>query len=500
MALNLNPVHGPVPKSRIFAVLAMIILLSEIASFEFMLVIPDLPHLAQHFRTLNIAWAFTIVLLVGATIQPLVGKASDKWGKKNTIVALSVVFVAGSVLCALATDFSMLLVGRALQGSLIGAVGVSYGLVRDIIPRETVPVALGAVVTGIGMSAVAGPFIAGWLIDGFGPQSVFWFMAIYVVVLLPIYIAIVPESDVRVDKPVDYLGIALLGPGIGVLLLALTEGADWGWSAAGTLGLFLLGAVMLIAFVIWERRTPNPVLDLKILFGRKFGPTVLAVACISYMMNADSMIRPTMLEMPHMPGISYGAGLSVLDFAIWTVPMGVVGMFAGPLGGYLSKKIGAKYVLIASAVLFLIVMLTMSALPVTQWQISAISFLAGFAIGFLHSSNGNLTQDALPKEQGGIGNTIAGMSGLLAGSIATAVTGVVMAQHVLMVVPTTHTVIYKDEALTQGYYVAVAIGVVGLVIALVMRHGSKPARGGLVEGEGEGGEKTSAAPTDAMAH
>lgn len=481
MPLDLNPAHGPVPKYRIIAVLAVIILLSEIATFELILVIPDLPHLAQDFRTLNIAWVFAIVSLVGATIQPLVGKASDRWGKKHTLTVLAVIFVVGSIIAALATEFSMLLVGRALQGSLVGAVGVSYGLVRDIIPRESVPIALGAVVTGIGMAAIAGPFIAGWLIDTFGSQSIFWFMAIYVIALLPIYIAVVPESDVRVDKPVDYLGIALLGPGVGVLLLTLTKGSDWGWSAPGTLGLFVLGVAMLVCFVIWQRITPNPVIDLGILFGRKFGPTVLAVACVSYMMSADAIIRPTMLEMPNIPGISYGAGLSALDYAIWGAPMGIVGMFAGPFGGYLSKKIGARYVLITSAVLFIGTMFVMSTLPLVQWKIGLVAFVFGLAVGFLHSSNSNLVQDSLPKEQGGIGNTIAGMTALLASGVGSAITGVVMAQHVLTVVPQTGTAIYQDSALTRSYYVAMAVGAIGLIIALFMKHGRGPAQGGLIE-------------------
>lgn len=482
MALNLDPADGPVPTSRIVAVLATIILLSEIATFEFMLVVPDLPHLAQTFQTLDIAWVLAIVTLVGATIQPLVGKASDKWGKKNTIIVLAVIFVVGCVIAATAGSFSMLLVGRALQGSLVGIVGVSYSLVRDIIPRESVPIALGAVVTGLGMAAVAGPFIAGWLIDAFGAPSIFWFMAIYVIVLLPVYIAVVPDSDVRISRPIDYLGIVLLGPGIGVLLLGFTQANDWGWGSASTIGLFVVGVAMLVGFVFWERITPNPVIDLKILFGRKFGPTVLAVACLSYMQSADATIRPTLLEMPHMPGISYGAGLSATEFAIWTFPLGVVGMVAGPLGGYLSKKIGGRYVLIASAVLFIVVMYTMSSLTTSQWKIGVISLFAGFAIGFMNSSNGNLVQDALPKEQGGIGNSVAGMGVMFASSISTAITGAVMAQHVLMVVPQTHAVVYKDEALTQGYYVAIAIGVVGLIIALIMKHGRSPARGGLEEG------------------
>ena len=481
MALNLDPADGPVPTSRIVVVLAAIILLSEIATFEYMLVVPGLPDLAQDFQTLNVAWVLAIVSLVGATIQPLVGKASDKWGKKPTIVVLAAIFIVGCVIAATAANFSMLLVGRALQGSLVGIVGVSYGLVRDILPRKSVPVALGAVVTGLGMAALAGPFIAGWLIDAFGAPSIFWFMAIYVIVLLPVYIAIVPDSDVRISKPIDYPGIILLGPGIGVLLLAFTKANDWQWSSARTIGLFVLGVAMLVAFVCWERITPHPVIDLKILFGSKFGPTVLAVACLSYMQSADATIKPTMLEMPNLPGISYGAGLSATDYAIWTVPMGAIGMFAGPLGGYLCKKIGGRYVLIISGVLFLGIMYTMSTLVAVQWQIGVISLFAGFAIGFMNSSNGNLVQDALPKEQGGIGNTVSGMIVMFASGIASAITGAVMAKHVLMVDPQSHAVVYKDEALSQGYYVAFAVGVVGLIIALVMKHGRTPAQGGLDE-------------------
>lgn len=481
MALNLTRTDGPVPKSRIVIVLASIILLSEIATFEMIMVLPDLPHLARHFRTLDIAWAFSIVTLVGASVQPLVGKAADQWGKKRTIVVLAVLCAIGSVICALAPNFTLLLVGRALQGAMVGIVGISYGLVRDVVPRDAVPIALGAVVTGIGMAAVAGPFIAGALIDAFGPQSVFWFMAIYMALLIPVYVAIVPESDVRSNRPVDYFGVVLLGPGIGVVLLAVSKGNTWGWTAGSTLALAGLGVAMLAVFLAWEKITTHPVIDLNILFGRRFGPTVLAVACVSYMMNADAIIRPTLLETPHLPGISYGAGLSATQFAIWTFPLGLVGMFTGPLGGYLAKKVGARLVLITSAVLFLAVMFAGSFLPTVQWQIGLLSFAAGFAIGFLHSSNGNLIQDALPATQGGIGNTIAGMLTLLAGATASTLTGIVMSHNVLAVSPQTHAALYKDTALTHGYWVAMGVGALGLAIALIMRHGRRPAQGGLVE-------------------
>lgn len=482
MALDLNPAHGPVPKRRLFAVLAVIILFSEIATFEILMVYPAMPHMAKAYDTLNIAWAISIVTLAGATSVPLMGKASDRWGKRRIILILGVVFVAGSVICALAGSFTVLLVGRAMQGALVGIVALSYSLVREIMPRDFVPVALGTVATGIGMSALAGPFIAGWLIDGFGFAGIFWFMAIYVGILLPIYWLVVPETPARADRPVDYLGTALLGPGVAILLLAVTKGQSWGWSSGSTLALVVVGAVMLVGFVAWQRVAPHPLIDLKILFGPRFGPTILAVACVSYMMNAHSMLMPTLLETPAgLPGISYGAGLSATEYALWTCPMGIVGMFAGPLGGWLAKRFGARQVLLGAGVLFLCAMVLGSQLLTVQWQVGILSALVGFAVGFLHSSNANLVQDSLPAADSGVGTSIAGVSMQLVSAVSVTLTGVVMSHHVAAVNQQTHAALYADSALTQGFLWAGAVGVVGVVVAALMRHGRKPATGGLDE-------------------
>lgn len=502
MALALTPIRGKIPRARIFAVLAVIIFFSEIATFEILMVYPAMPSMAAEFQTLNIAWVVSIVTLTGATLMPLIGKASDKLGKKQVIVALAVVFVIGSVVCATATSFAVLLVGRAMQGVLVGIVALSYSLVRDIMPRDFVPVALGMVATGIGMSAVAGPFVAGWLIDGFGFHGIFWFMAIYLAVLIPLYWVVVPESRVRTDRPVDYLGTALLGPGVAVLLLAITKGNSWGWSAPSTIGLLVLGAAMLAAFVAWQRVAPHPLIDLKILFGRKFGATILAVTGLAYMMNAHSMLMPTLLQTPSgIPGISYGAGLSATQYALWTCPLGITAMFAGPLGGFLAKKIGARQVLLGSGVCFLVVMLLGSRLFTVQWQVAVLSTIAGFAVGFLHSSNANLVQDSLPAETSGVGTAIAGVTMQLCSAIAVTVTGVVMSHHVLAVNPKTHAVLYADEALTRGFLYAGAVGLVGIAVALVMRHGRTPATGGLGSAEAEVGQSSvesgaPSAPTD----
>lgn len=481
MALDLNPANGPVSRGRIIAVCALIILLSEIATFEILMVYPALPGMAAHFRTLDVAQAASVVTLAGAVVLPLAGKAADRYGKKRIILVMGAIFLLGSILCATTDVFAVLLIGRLLQGSLVGIVNISYALVRDVIPRSYVPIALGSVVTGIGMGAVAGPFLAGALIDNFGFRSVFWFMVIYVGVLLPLHAWLVPESTVRVKSSFDILGAILLGASLGVLLVAVGKGGTWGWGSTTTVGAFGLGVLLLAAFVLRELKAKEPLIDLRVLVGRKFLPTVVAVGLVSYMMNAHGILSPTMFETPHIPGNTYGVGLSALQLALWTFPLGVVGMVVGPLGGYLSKRIGARQVLLASSLCFLVVMVLGSRMFTVQWQVAITSFVAGFAVGFLHSSNANLLQDALPARLGGAGNCIAGVIAMLASSAAVTVTGAIMAGHVRMTLPQSHAVIYGDAAFTQSYLWAGVVGVVGVAIILVMKHGRKPAEGGLVE-------------------
>lgn len=483
MALDLTPSESGPPRARTLVVCALIILLSEIATFEILMVFPAIPYMAAEFQTSNITWVVSVVTLVGAIVLPLSGKAGDRFGKKRVLLVLATIFVVGSVLCATTSVFGLFLLGRLVQGGLVGAVGISYALIRDIIPRTYVPIALGSVVTGIGMGAVAGPFLAGWLIDSYGYQGIFWFMAIYVTALLPLHASLVPESTVRVKTSFDVPGAVLLGLALALLLVVVGKGNSWGWFSVMTLGGFGVAAALLAAFVLRELRSPAPLIDLRVLVGRRFASTVVAVGLVSYMMNAHSVMSPNMLETPHVSGNTYGVGLSALELAVWTFPLGAVGMFSGPFGGYLARKIGGRQVLLMSAGLYLVVMFLGAQLFTVQWKVAITSCVGGFAVGFLHSSNANLLQDALPVRLSGVGNSIAGVVALLSAAIGATVTGAIMAGHTRMTLPQSHTVIYSDAAFTQAYLWSGVVGVVAICVVLLMKHGRQPARGGIDDDE-----------------
>ena len=177
-----------------------------------------------------------------------------------------------------------------------------------MFPRRAVPIALGAVSAGIGVSGVASPFLAGALIDNHGYRAVFWFMFGYALVLTPLVALAVPESPLRHRHRLDVLGVALLGSGVGLVLLGISQGRDWGWWTTGTVSSFVGGTVLLAAFIAWELHVEEPAIDVRLIGGAAMRATLLASLFLGFLIGANGLLMPQMLQTPHMPGLTYGAG------------------------------------------------------------------------------------------------------------------------------------------------------------------------------------------------
>src|SRR5205807_3827040 len=95
-----------------------------------------------------------------------------------------------------------------------------------------IPMAVGMVATGIGLSAIAAPLLGGWLLGDYGWRSIFWFQTGYTVVMLVVLLIVVPESKLRVRQRLDFAGAAALGGGITGLLLCLRKGVSCHWTSS----------------------------------------------------------------------------------------------------------------------------------------------------------------------------------------------------------------------------------------------------------------------------
>ncbi len=132
----------------------------------------------------------------------------------------------------------------------------------------------------------------------------------------------VPATPVHGPKArFDPIGAVGLGVGLVSLLLAVSKGADWGWASSNTLGLFATTAVALTAWGWWELRTPEPLVDLRVIAGRQVLLTNAASVVVGFAMYAQSLIVPQLLQLPASTG-GYGLGQSMLAMGLWMAPLG----------------------------------------------------------------------------------------------------------------------------------------------------------------------------------
>jgi MFS family permease len=508
-------------RSRLFMVAALLVLFTEIVPLQIQMVSLILPKMGLSFPTagVSISWSITIVTVVGAATMALVGKAGDALGKKRVLLGLGLVAAIGTLACALTSDWALFLVGRGLTGVSLGIAVVNLSLIRDLFPRRWIPVAVGFVGTGLAVSSIIGPLVTGAL-AAHGWRPVFWFLFIFTLVMTALVALGVPESPLRARQRLDIPGAILLGAGVGGVLIYLSEGSAWGWGNAGGLGWLIAGLVALAACAAWELRTTTPMLDLPLLRS----PRVLLVMVIQLLLTGTQTIAAFMVaylfETPpehqleqqivaglaakqhvpasavarfvHFHGTVSGAGYSVFQVA-WhvSIPLAVFTVLGAPVGGWIARRTGARLPLIIGT----FAMGGACALWIgwhSTWQEqAAIGVLWGIGVGFDFAAWPNLIMDVVPADKQGISGGMVQVFGGIGGSAAAALITAVLAAHPFTMVitppgghPITAAVpqVFTNSGFSQGYLlIGVVPCVIALALALMLRSGRAPARGGAPE-------------------
>jgi len=510
--------------TRIWTILVVLVVFSEVIPVQYSMVGLIIPKIGLAFPSAgaNSTWALTIVGVVGAATLPLCGKASDLWGKKRTLLVLAVLMFIGTLICALTKNWALFLVGRGLMATSFCMSAVAYGVVRDLIPRRLIPVVMGVIATGFGASAIVAPLVGGALTDHYSWRSIFWFLLIYVAVTTPLLAIVVPESPFRVKQRLDWLGSLLVGFGLAGVLIYVSEGSSWGWGSEDQL-LYLVGGLVLLAiFVVWENSIKNPLMELALL--RQ--PSVAIVMAISVFatlaLALPQLLIPYMFETPapnslrnqilsgiaakeHVAvslvkpyitfrgDINYAGGLSVFQVATHvTLVLSVVAMIVGPIGGLLARRYGARLPLIISGLAMLIAFELWTPWHGAWKDQLLIGVFWGIGTACFYAGGPNVLIDAIPAARQGISAAMYAAFGSLGSALAVALPTAILAAHPFEFIatppsgkPVTTVVpqVYTNNGFTEAYLlVGVASGLIILILALVLRAGRTPARGGIVEG------------------
>ncbi|MGW1226222.1 MDR family MFS transporter [Streptomyces sp. NPDC002530] len=324
------PVLDPRRRNIVFATIVLGILL---AALDQTIVGTALPTIVSDLGgAAHMSWVVTAYLLAETVATVLVGKFGDMFGRKVVFQLSAIIFITGSFLCGLATNMTLLIVWRGLQG--IGAGGLmvtSMALIADVIPLRDRGKYQGAIGAVFGVSTVVGPLLGGLFTDHLS-----WRWAFYVNVPIAILVVIAAARTIPAVKAagrpvIDYLGIAMVTVGASALILATSWGGnEYAWGSGVIIGLFVLGLAALAAFCLVEFRAKEPMLPMRLFRNPVFTVCSILSFIVGFAMLGAMIFLPTYLQ--------YVDGDSATLSGVRTLPM-VVGLLAASIfsGNVVSK-------------------------------------------------------------------------------------------------------------------------------------------------------------------
>jgi MFS family permease len=207
------------------------------------------------------------------------------------------------------------------------------------------------------------------------------------------------------------------------LLVGVSEGNRWGWTSGAVLGCFALAAVMLVLFSLWELRTDDPLIDLRLMRHRALWTVNLAGFAIGFAMFGSYILIPQLVQTD--PSNGYGFGASVMVSGLYLLPSALVMLVAGPLSGRMSTRRGSRLPLALGTVFAGLAYAVLALLHDESWEIVLGSGLLGLGIGLAFAAMANLVVEAVPPEMTGVAtgvNTIVrSIGGAIGGQVAAAI-------------------------------------------------------------------------------
>ena len=273
---------------------------------------------------------FAVFLLTGAAL-------GDRFGRRRMFTLGIAFFTLASAAAALAPSMETLIAARAIQG--IGGAMVmplTLTILSDAFPADRRGVALGIWGAIGGIAVASGPLVGGAVIEGISWQWIFWLNVPVGIVLVPLAITRLRETHGS-DRALDLPGLALASGGLLGIVWGLVNGNADGWTSVGIVGALAGGAALLVAFVVWELKTEQPMLPMRFFRNRAFSAANAASLAMSFGMFGSIFLLTQFFQTAQ--------GYSPLEAGLRVLPWTAMPMVVAPIAGALSDRIGARPIL-----------------------------------------------------------------------------------------------------------------------------------------------------------
>jgi EmrB/QacA subfamily drug resistance transporter len=377
-----------------------------------------LPTISQQLKVslTDLQWtnnAFSLVC--GALVLPA-GRFGDLYGRRMVLLHGVVVFGAFALLTALLSGLPGLIFGRALMG--VGAAMIlpaTLALIPPLFPRAEQPAAFGAWMAVAWVGQAAGPAVGGALTSALGWRSLFWMIAPFAAAAFWIIWRYAPESrDQKAPHGLDWVGLATSALAAFCLLYALIEGQSSGFGSPLIIILLVFAVVLGVAFVVAEKRIPNPLVDLRLFQARDFDGALLANLVMNLVFAGISFLFALYLQDVR--------GYSAISAGLLLFPSTVTILAFNPTGGKQSVRHGARPVVSGGLLLLGIGTIVAGIVSTTSsyWILLLGLLILGAGLGLLSVPISDTAVAGPPEELAGTASGLFKMSSMLGGALGVA--------------------------------------------------------------------------------
>ena len=379
------------------------------------------------FRSIEEAtWALTSYLVANAIILPMTGWLASRFGRKNLLLLSTTGFTVASFLCGVAPNLGSLIFFRVLQGATGGALQpLSQAVLLESFQPHERGKAMAFWALGIVVAPILGPVLGGWLTDTYSWRWVFY-------INLPVGIASIVMTKMFVFDPpyirqerraIDYWGIGMLALGIGALQIVLDKGQQDDWFESPFITtLIIISGVTLVALIIHELMTDDPVIELHVFKERSYAVGVFLMTIVGFVLYGSMVLLPIMLQTL--------LGYPSMQAGIAMAPRGIGSFLTMPVIGILTTKVDPRKLLacgllVGGTTLLWLVQLNLQA---GYWDIFWPQFLQGSGMALLFVPLTTVAMNAIPPQRMGNATSLFNLMRNIGGSVGIAITATMLSR------------------------------------------------------------------------
>ncbi|RMB84743.1 MFS transporter [Streptomyces shenzhenensis] len=408
-----------------------------------------------------------MLLITGALVTPIAGKFGDRYGGKRVLIRLMAVVSAGGLVSALAPNLPVLLLGQVLQGAMVGALPLSFILVRTHLPAGESKVAIG-VVSGLFVGGgMAGTLSAGPVAEELSRHWMFALPTIAVIGATLLVNRLMPHDPPgRSDESgVDWPGLALLSGTLVTLMLVLALAPDIGSQPLVLGALILVLAAFVTGWIAVERRAAAPMVDLRMLARPAMWTSCVLTFVVCVGTSVPVYLVPQLFA---VPADEYGFGAGATEIGFFLLPGAIAASLAGPIGGIGARRFGSRAVVTAGIVIMVAALIALAAVHTEVWHLVIGKAMIALANGLCVTAMVTSTATSVEPSETGIASSLVLVTRVVGYAVGAQVSGAILTAGT-----PSGSDVPAESAFVTGFVIAGAVTALSLLVTRTMSKGVK---------------------------